>query len=85
MQTLIKIDLKTIYNDLIKLNSRIFDVTPIFNNDGTYTIKEWDVTGDIKTILNWFKVKQIEREIQEENMLIQEYKKGNYDYVMERM
>lgn len=85
MQYTIKIDLKELYDRQVITNSLIFDVTPIFNEDGTYTIKEWNVTGDILTIMHWFYNKRIERENQRVELLRKKMREGDLEWVERNM
>lgn len=85
MQYTIKIDLKELYDYQVILDSMIFDVTPIFNKDGTYTIKEWGVTGDIITISHWFYNKYIEQENRNVELLRKKMREGDLEWVERNM
>lgn len=74
----IKIDLTAFYDELVLTNCIIFGVTPIFNDDETYTIKEWGVTGKILEIMHTFIMK-------DEEKLRKAFKNGDLDYVEERL
>jgi hypothetical protein len=81
----IKIDLEQSCELLLEYNADMFEVTLVKNHDGTYTIPEWNVTGDKLTIMHWFYIKNKEWEKQEEDDLIEHLKNDDLEYVIERL
>lgn len=85
MRNIIKIDLKELYDRQVINNSMIFNVTPCFNQDGTYTIKEWGVTGDILNIMHWFYNKLLENQQKNVELLRKKMREGDLEWVEKEM
>ena len=77
----IKIDLNASCEQLLEYNADMFEVTLVKNHDGTYTIPEWNVTGDKLTIMHRFYIKNKEWEKQQEDDLIEHLKNDDIQYV----
>ena len=81
----IKIQIRDVYTPLLKLNAKMFNVTVEKLDDNKYLIPEWNIQGDVITIQHWFYIKSLEKQQEYDRKLVEEYKKGNYDYVLERL
>lgn len=79
----IKIDLKALHDTLFLADCLDFNVTPILNDDGTYTILEDGFTGSILEMSQHFYLMALESEKQMEDELIEYLKNDDLDYVCE--
>ena len=83
MDTIIKIDLQALYEQYLTSLGIIFDVDVENNFNGTYTVENF--TGNFVEIVEWFKIRAMQKQKEYEDDLIEHLKNDNLQYVIERL